>query len=577
MPRHDESSHPEAIDEEVSLLVAGSWLRALTEGSRELVALLGADGRLEFLSMSGAAKAILGYESLELSNIKLARLLHPLDIERVIKAFRRVADTSRGRATVRYRARHKSGRYLQVESTAVNQLADPLVNAVVVHTRKRAERPKPAARLSASEVDNDAAAQRGIRRALKVAMDRAAIEPYGFSLLMVEVERPRGLAQAYGEETLVAVRAEVGRRVRAMLRPIDGMGKLEGGHLVMLDGVADRALAERVAARVRETVGTRFQIQGRDVLAAIVIGVVTNERHYERPDDMLRDALLAVSKARGSAGIASFRTQLQVEHARQLTLAAEITGALQRGEFRVYYLPTVSLATRTLSGFEALLRWHHPERGVLLPEVFIPVAEQTGVIKQLGRWSLLQACQQTAAWQRAYRRDSPLTMSVNVAAGQFAEFDFDDQLSDILSNIGMDPNLLSIELNEHAATTHPEAVEDALGRMRKRGIRITLDNFGVGTSSFSTLRRLPLDGIKIDRALVQPLVAGGRDRDAVRAAIEMAHSLSLEVTAQGVSSAAHAAQLGQMMCEFAQGYLFGKPTDSDAAAALIASYPGWWQ
>jgi EAL domain-containing protein (putative c-di-GMP-specific phosphodiesterase class I) len=259
-----------------------------------------------------------------------------------------------------------------------------------------------------------------------------------------------------------------------------------------------------------------------------------------------------------------------------MSLHAELHNALQRGQFRVHYLPLVALATRTVSGFEALARWNHPDRGLISPELFIPVAEETGLIVQLGRWVLLQACKQMAEWNERYPMDPPLVVSVNLSAKQFAEFDLHDTVDDILGDTRLEPAQLLLEVNENAFLDSRDAVTDALSRLRTMGVRSAVDNFGVGASSFTFLRELQFDFLKIDRTLVQTVGQGGRNRDVLRAIVEMAHALAMQVVAEGCETPAQATHMSKLWCEYATGYLFGKPVNADAAGALIASYPKWW-
>ena len=570
---------PASESEILPLRIAGSWLQALTDGSKEIVALLDEDGGVQYLSVSGAVQHILGYEALEIMGMQPSELLHPLDRTRVLEAFRTVAAHPGGRISVEFRARHRVGHYVRLEATAVNRLRNEFVNAIVVHIREVTSlEPPPPPRSSALPSprleDED-----GFLRAIDEAIEKAEGGSYKFSAMLLELESAESLEEAYGPEVTEGVLMEVGRRLNALLRPGDKLARLKSGqYSILLDGVGDRALAERIAARIQKTVGNRFSVKGQDVLSSALVGIATSTRRYDRAEDVLRDAMMAVTKAKGDGADrrAVFRTHMQVEKTRHMSLVAELHNALQRNQFRVYYMPTVSLATRTVTGFEALVRWYHPERGVISPDLFIPIAEETGLIVRLGRWVLLQACRQMVEWQSRYSLDPPLSLSVNLSAKQFAEYDLDDQVENILEDTAFDARLLTLEIDERAVMEHREAVSDAVRRIRKLGTKISLDNFGTGPSSFTNLHILPYDRLKIDRSLVGKMGESGRGRDIVQAIIGMAHDLSMEVVGEGVETPGQAAQLSKLWCEFAQGYLFGKPMDADAAGALIASYPRWW-
>jgi PAS domain S-box-containing protein len=575
-----EHDKPASEADLLPLRIAGSWLQALTDGSKEVVALLDEDGSVQYLSVSGAVQHILGYEALEIMGMQVNDLLHPLDRTRVLDAFRTVAAHPGGRISIEYRSRHRAGHYVRLESTAVNRLRNDYVNAIVVHTREVQHQsidvaPPRSSSLPTPRLEDE----EGFVHAIDEAIEKARGGAYKFSVMVLELESADSLLEAYGPEVAEGVLAEVGRRLHALLRPGDKLARIKSGpYAILLDGVGDRSLAERISARIQKTVGNRFSVKGQDVLSSATVGIATSERRYDRAEDVLRDAMLASVKAKGEGPErrAIFRTHMHVEKTRHMSLMAELHNALQRNQFRVYYMPTISLATRTVSGFEALVRWYHPERGVISPDLFIPIAEETGLIVRLGRWVLLQACRQMVEWQKRYAMDPPLALSVNLSAKQFAEFDLDDQVEHILEDTEFDASLLTLELSERAVLEHREAVTDAARRLRKLGVKLSLDNFGVGASSFTSLHQLAYDRLKIDRSLVSKMADEGRGKEVVAAIVGLAHNLSMEVVGEGVETPGQAAQLSKLWCEYAQGYLFGKPMDSDAAGALIASYPRWW-
>ncbi|MBW2459200.1 MAG: EAL domain-containing protein [Deltaproteobacteria bacterium] len=561
-----------------ALQVAGSWLQALTDGSREAVALFDGERRVQYLSMSGAVEALIGYDALALMRMGPNDLLHPLDIERVVDAFRNVSLHPGTRINIEYRARHRAGHYVRLQSTAVNRLNNKHVNAIVAHTRE-ARSAEPVAARSGPEPTPQLDDDERLLEEITEAIEKASCSQYTYSLVVLELERGHALVEAYGEEVAVAVQAEVARRLHALLRPGDHLAKLKSGEFaILLDGVGDRALAERIAVRIQETVGSRYSVKGQDIYSSTIVGIVTNERRYEHPGDVLRDALLAAAKAKGEGPDSRvvFRTQLRVDKTRHMSLMAELHHALGRGQLRVHYLPVIALPTRTLSGFEALVRWQHPKRGLISPELFIPLAVETGMIVQLGRWVLLQACQQMADWSIRYPMDPPLVVHVNLAGRQFEDGDVHAQLATILEDTRLDGRQLVLDLSEPTVVEYRDAVDVAVPRFKKMGVKVAADRFGEGAASFTQLHQIPYDQLKVHRSLVAQVGEGGRARDVVQAAVDLAHNLSMEVVAVGVETPAQAAQMGRLNCEYAEGYLFGEPVDGDAAGALIASYPKWW-
>jgi len=572
---------PSAEPELSSLEIAGSWIQALTDGSKEVVALLDQDGAVQYLSVSGSVQHMVGYDALDIMAMTPAQLLHPLDVRRVFDAFGAVAAHPGGRITLEYRVRHSAGHYVRLESTAVNRLRNQHVNAIVVHTRElkvpEVAAAPPSSAVPPAEIDDEET----FLGAIEEVIERATATDYRFSVLAVELERGyHALVEAYGEEVTDGVLRVLGRRLDSLLRPGDRLARIEDGRFaILLDGVGDRTLAERIAARVQRTVGKKFNAKGQDVLSTCLVGIATSERRYEQAVDVLRDAVIALARARGDSahdGRAVYRTQFQVAKTRHMSLVAELHNALSRNEFRVHYMPIVSLATRTVTGFEALARWHHPERGVISPDLFIPIAEETGQIVRLGRWVLLEACRQMVDWQRRYELDPPLTVSVNLSAMQFADFDLDEQVHSILEDTGWEPEQLTLELAERVLFEHREAVTETVRRLRAMGVKLAIDNFGTAPSSLTELTHVPYDRLKIDRSLIAKMKQGDEGRELVAAIVGLAHHLSMEVVAEGVETPGQAAQLSQLWCEFAEGYLFGKPKEADAAGALIASFPRWW-
>ncbi len=572
-------------DDTTSLRIAGSWLQALTDGSKEVVALLDEEASVQYLSVSGAVQHMLGYESLDLMAMSPGEIVHPLDLRKVLDAVQAVITHPGGRLTIGYRARHRAGHYVRLESTAVNRLRNPYVNAIVVHTREvqaEAQGPPPgSSRHPRPQLEDDA----GFLQHLEEAVERASAGTYRFSVMIIDLERQEQIVEAYGADIAERVTVEVGLRLHALLRPGDKLARLRSGPFAaLLDGVGDRTLAERIAARVHKTVGRRFEVKGQDILTGPIIGITTSDRRYERGDDVLRDALLAASKARGDGEgqegrPAVFRTQMQVQKTRHMTLLAELHNALAKEQLKVFFLPVVNMATRTLSGFEALARWEHPQRGLISPELFIPIAEEAGLIRQLGRFVLKEAAAAMVQWHQRYPMDPALSLSVNVSPKQFADFDFDEQVVEILDETGLDPKRLVLELPENVLLEHRQAVTASIERLRKLGVRLSLDNYGVGPTSLGSLTQLPYAAIKIHRSLVRHLGSvdeGGREKDLVAALIGAAHELSMEVVAEGVERPGQATQLSKLWCEYAQGYLFGRPLDADGTASFIASYPRWW-
>ena len=565
------------IDESVLLRIAGRWLLALTESSKEVIALLDANGGVQFMSVSGAVQEMLGYDALALASKSTAELLHPDDHNRIISAFQNLAAEHGARHSTEFRAKHRNGHYVRLQSTAVNRLEDEIVDAIVVHTREMTIPEIPLA-TGIDPITNLRDRSAFVESVAQSVEHVRADSSYGFSVLIVEIDRLKMLVGNYGQDVVDELLAEAGRRLITLLRPEDTLARLDGGEFaVMLDGIGERRAAARIADRIQKTVGVRYQVKGQSITTSAIVGIVTSERRYERAEHVLRDAALAASRARGQGRKrrAVFQTQMRVEDTRFMSMVSELHNAMHGNQFRLHYQPIVSLATRTLSGFEALMRWYHPEQGVISPAKFIPVAEETGLIVQMGEWALREACRQMAEWHRAFRMDPPLYVSVNLSAKQFGEEELHKHVEQGLGEAQLDPRQLKLEITESAVLENQQEAVDVLTRLKQHGVTVSLDDFGTGYSSFSYLHKLPYDTLKIDRSFVSRIGEGGENSEIIHAIIVLAHNLRMDVVAEGVETAGQAAQLKNMWCEYAQGYFFAKPLDADAAGALIASYPQW--
>jgi diguanylate cyclase (GGDEF)-like protein/PAS domain S-box-containing protein len=571
------SEPPISIDANDRLRLAGHWLQALTDGSREIVTLVDGRGQVLFMSMTPASKNLVGYDASELLTQPLNELVHPEDQERLMQAFSLLAGEPSARRTVEYRARHRQGHWVRAQSTAVNWLADPVVGAIVVHTREAAVVDAP---VSSSELLSQFPDRLSFTQAVADAVQRAETDnDYGFSVLNVELDRFKMMVGNYGQEVVQLLLEEVGNRLRDVQRARDTLGQLGGGEFsLLLDGIGDRRRAQRAAEKIQKSLSKAFEVGGQTITTSAIVGIATSERRYGRADDVIRDAALATNRARAGGNRkrrAVFQTQMRVEDTNYMSLVAGMHRALQRNQFVVHYQPIVSLASRALSGFEALVRWAHPEKGLIPPGMFIPVAEETGMIVQLGQWVLAEACRQMSEWRRDLPGLPPLDLSVNLSTKQLLEEDLDRQVERVLRETGFDASQLKLELTESAVLENREAATEALHKLKAHGLKLSLDDFGTGYSSFSYLHQLPYDTLKIDRSFVSRLGEEGGNTEIIHAIIVLAHNLRMDVVAEGVETQEQAAQLQNMWCEYAQGYHFAKPLPADEARGLLDRAPSW--
>jgi diguanylate cyclase (GGDEF)-like protein/PAS domain S-box-containing protein len=397
-------------------------------------------------------------------------------------------------------------------------------------------------------------------------------EGYTFGVLFLDLDRFKvvndSLGHQIGDQLLIAT----ARRLESCLRPGDIVARLGGDEFaIILEHVKHVTDAVQAAERIRERLASPFNLSGHEVFISASIGIALNQTSSEQPDELLRNADTAMYRAKDQ-GRGCFELFDKGMHARNAALSQLETGlrrALAHDEFRVHYQPIISLESWRISGFEALVRWEHPEHGYVSPLKFIPVAEETGLIIQIGAWVLREACQQLRVWQEQFPSDPPLSMSVNLSGKQLSQPDLIDRISQILNETGVEASTLKIEITESAIIENIDDAAMTLRRIKALGIRLSLDDFGTGYSSLSYLHRFPIDTLKIDRSFVSRINLP-KNTEIVRTILALAGNLGMDVVAEGVETREQILQLTGMNCEYVQGYLLSKPIDGRAMRDLIS-------
>ena len=396
---------------------------------------------------------------------------------------------------------------------------------------------------------------------------------YLFAVLFLDLDRFKvvndSLGHQVGDELLVAIAT----RLKMCLRSEDTVARLGGDEFgILLENIGHISDAGRIAERIQGELAAPVNLSGYEVFTSVSIGIVDSASAYGLPDYMLRSADMAMYRAKssGKARYEMFDRGMHAQALARLQTETDLRRALERQEFVVYYQPIIGLDSGRICGMEALVRWHHPERGVVGPGEFIPVAEETGLIVPIGRWVLHEACKQLAAWQREQPR-SALSMSVNLSVRQMAQTDLVASIADALRESGIAPASLKLEVTESVIVENPGAATTVLTDLKALGVELYMDDFGTGYSSLSYLSQLPIDAIKIDRSFVSHMDSLDRHFQLVRTVLTLARSLDLRAVAEGVTSNAQLAALRDLGCEQAQGYFFSPPVMRDAAAVLLAA------
>ena len=320
-----------------------------------------------------------------------------------------------------------------------------------------------------------------------------------------------------------------------------------------------------------------MDLEGREVRISASLGISINGEGLETAEDILRNADLAMRQARkhGMAGQEIYSQSMHERAVAAWSMEYDLRNALDRGELRLRYQPIVLLRTGGIAGFEALMRWQHPVRGLISPSEFIPLAEEMGLILSLGYWAIREACAQLAAWREEFPGSPEMTLSVNLYSGQFSEPGLVETLQGILEDFHLASHCLRLEITESMILEARPEVVHVMEQLRELGVRLDVDDFGTGYSSLSYLNRLPLDALKMDREFVARLKNGEKGAAMVKTIVFLAHQHNLQITAEGVETPDQWAKLREFDCDYGQGLFFSWPVDPDIAAAWIAAQPRW--
>ncbi|HEX8853774.1 MAG TPA: EAL domain-containing protein, partial [Pyrinomonadaceae bacterium] len=395
-----------------------------------------------------------------------------------------------------------------------------------------------------------------------------------FAVLFLDLDRFKivndSLGHMVGDQLLVGI----GRRLETCLRPGDTVARLGGDEFtILLEDLNDAEEAIEVAGRLQKEVSLPFNLNGHEVFTTVSIGIALSTTGYERPEEVLRDADTAMyrAKTQGKARHEVFDKAMHARALNLLQLETDLRRAVEREEFFLHYQPIVSLETGLIRGFEALVRWQHPERGPVSPIDFIPVAEETGLIIPIGEWVLAEACREVKRWQAMFPSYPPLQISVNISGKQLMKSDLIEQVRRVLHETGIEARALKLEITESIMMENIESAISILNHLRALGVELSIDDFGTGYSSLSYLHRFPVSTLKIDRSFVGRMDGNNENAEIVRTIVMLARNLDMDVIAEGVETESQVTQLRALRCEYGQGYHFSKPVDGAGVAALLTN------
>ncbi|MDY6782793.1 MAG: EAL domain-containing protein [Cyanobacteriota bacterium] len=403
------------------------------------------------------------------------------------------------------------------------------------------------------------------------AVEHAKRRPnYLFAVLFLDLDRFKVVNDSLGHSTGDKLLVAVGERLTKSVRSIDTVVRLGGDEFaILLENIQDTNHACEIAQQIQQILQEPIDLDGLEVFTSASIGIVLNSAEYERVEDLLRDADIAMyrAKARGKGCYEVFDSQMRDRVLALVEMESELRRAIEGGKLSVSYQPIISLATQETVGFEALVRWNHPQRGWISPAEFIPIAEETGLVILIDWWVLQEACRQIEAWQTQF--SSPYFVSVNLSCRQFLQPNLVEQIEQSLQETKLEARYLKLEITESAIIENPESAAKTLSQLKDMGIGLSLDDFGTGYSSLSYLHRFPFDTIKIDRSFINRIDGEENGLEIVRTIVALARNLGLDAIAEGIETPTQLKLLQSLACQGGQGYLFSKPLAAREIEAYI--------
>ena len=539
-------------------------LSAVIHHSVDTIVLTDASAHMTYASPAWAT--LTGTEADGVAGMRLLDWFSDHDQASLLQQFENLSSMATG-ATLPLEAllRPTRGPSKVCEGTMCNLLDDPAVGAIVVTLRDVSMRRDLEEQLERKAFHDDLTglANRALfTDRVSHALERMQRYPgSGVAVVFVDLDDFKtvndGLGHPAGDELL----EQVANRLRTCLRPADTVARLGGDEFaILLEDVADVDRASELASRITEALRMPMHVADDHIAVSASVGVALASPDSS-VDTLMRDADIAMysAKAQGKGRVAVFDDKLRAAAQERLILKVELPEALRQGQFAMVYQPIIGVNDQALHGFEALLRWYHPARGEISPEQFIPVAEESGIIVEIGRWVLAQACRQAADWNR--NAPAPIAISVNVSAVQLKHPGFLDDLHQVLDASGLSPRLLTLELTESVLIEH-QRIEELLRRLRHLGVGVAIDDFGTGYSSLSYLQRFPVTSVKVDRAFISELSRNG-DQGVVRSILALAEALALTTVAEGVETKEQLRALDALDCGLAQGFYLGRPLTAE--------------
>ncbi|MEZ5346649.1 MAG: bifunctional diguanylate cyclase/phosphodiesterase [Pyrinomonadaceae bacterium] len=400
---------------------------------------------------------------------------------------------------------------------------------------------------------------------------------FSFTVLSLDLNRFKTINESLGHSLGDTLILKVAERLQSSIRQKDVVARFGGDEFgIILNNVSKTDDVVACVELIIKNLAQPFKIGSREIFTSVSVGIAVSHRDYQKGEDILRDADIAMYHAKSSEqSFVVFDPSMHTRAVTLLQIETDLRHAIERDEFITYYQPIISLKSMKLIGFESLIRWNHPVRGLVPPGDFIPVTEVTNLIVPITLWILRKSCTQMVEWKRKYPSHADMMISVNLSGKHFAQPDLVKQVKDILRDTNMDPRFLKLELTESAIMENAETAIFMLKRLRDIGVQLSIDDFGTGYSSLSYLHRFPINTLKVDRSFVGSMEEGSENGEIVRTIIALAKALNLSVIAEGIESVHQLHQLRVLNCEYGQGFLFSRPVPEGEAEGLIRETKDW--
>jgi diguanylate cyclase (GGDEF)-like protein/PAS domain S-box-containing protein len=555
------------------------WFRSLVQNACDLITVIDPDTTVRYQSPS--ARPILGYDPEAVIGHTVNEAVHPEDAERLKAAVEAMMANPGSPVKAEIRLRHAQGHWRHIEFTGSDQRDNPAIDGIVLNGRDVTERKLLELQLQHQALHDPLTRLANRRRfidRLEHALVRLQRNGGALALLFMDLDDFKRVNDSLGHSAGDRLLTDVAERVQSCLRSVDTVARLGGDEFaVLLEDLHDLDEAAVVAERILRALKQPFVIGDSELMVRASIGIAYADGR-EQPvsaETLMQEADTAMyaAKAHGKGRFQVFEEGMHASMLERLELLSDLRRAIEQNEFVLHYQPIMSLKRGGLFGFEALVRWRHPARGMVPPLDFIPLAEESGLIVPLGHWVLSEACAQAARWQAEFPESGPWTLSVNVSARQLHHAGFPGDVARILRETGLPPDRLILELTESAVMQDMRGTLASLRELKDLGVRLAIDDFGTGYSSLNCLREFPFDFLKIDKSFIDDLDERANGREIAQVIVRLGKMFDLELVAEGIEREAQLLRLRRMSCGLGQGYLFAKPLDPAGAEELLARAP----